>query len=169
MLAAGNIYTGKFGNTDGLGAYLDWGVPFTSRPQALKGWYKYQPKMIDMAKAPYESMKGQTDICQIQILLTDWDKPFTINTNTGTFVDVDNDPGIIAHGVLETSETMSDYEEFRIDLDYRDMTRKPTYIVITACASRYGDYFTGGVGSTLYVDEFELVYDGDVVKAPGVE
>ena len=169
VLAAGNIYTGKFGRTSGLGASIDWGVPFTSRPLALKGWYKYQPKAIDMVKSPYEDMKGQTDICQIQVLLTDWDKPFTINTNTGTFVDVDNDPGIIAHGVLETSETMSDYEEFRIDLDYRDMTRKPTYIVITACASRYGDYFTGGVGSTLYVDEFELVYDGDVVKAPGVE
>jgi hypothetical protein len=29
-----------------------------------------------------------------------------------------------------------------------------------ACAaSRYGDYFTGGVGSVLKVDEFELIYD----------
>ena len=37
----------------------------------------------------------------------------------------------------------------------------PTYIVISAAASRYGDYFTGGRGSTLYVDEFEFIYDPD--------
>ena len=161
VLAAGNIYTGKFGNTDGLGAYLDWGVPFTSRPLALKGWYKYQPKAIDMVKSPYENMKGQTDICQIQVLLTDWDKPFTVNTNTGSFVDFENDPHIIAYGKLEDNTTSSSYKDFTIELDYRDMTRTPKYIVITACASKYGDYFTGGVGSTLWVDEFEFVYDPD--------
>ena len=26
-------------------------------------------------------------------------------------------------------------------------------------ASRYGDYFTGGKGSVLLLDEFELIYD----------
>ena len=55
----------------------------------------------------------------------------------------------------------SSYKDFTIELDYRDMTRTPKYIVITACASKYGDYFTGGVGSTLWVDEFEFVYDPD--------
>lgn len=161
VLAAGNIYTGKFIATSGLGASLDWGVPFTSRPLALKGWYKYQPKAIDMVKSPYENLKGQTDICQIQILLTDWEKPFTVDTNTGTFVDFENDPHIIAYGKFETSASSSSYQEFSIELDYRDKTRTPKYIVITACASKYGDYFTGGVGSTLYVDEFEFVYDPD--------
>ena len=161
VLAAGNIYTGKFIATSGLGASLDWGVPFTSRPLALKGWYKYQPKAIDMVKSPYENLKGQTDICQIQILLTDWDKPFTVNTNTGSFVDFENDPHIIAYGKLEDNTTSSSYKDFTIELDYRDMTRTPKYIVITACASKYGDYFTGGKGSTLYVDEFEFVYDPD--------
>ena len=77
-------------------------------------------------------------------------------------MDFDNDPAIIAYGKLESSKTMSGYEEFRIDLEYRDLTRKPKYIVITACASKYGDYFTGGEGSKLLVDEFSLVYDGEV-------
>lgn len=161
VLAAGNIYTGKFGNTSGLGAYLDWGVPFSSRPLALKGYYKYQPVTIDMAKDPYTSMKGQMDICQIQILLTDWDQPFTVNTNSGTFVDFDNDPHIIAYGKMEDNTSSASYKEFEIKLKYRDTERTPKYIVITACASKYGDYFTGGVGSTLLVDEFEFVYNPD--------
>jgi len=56
---------------------------------------------------------------------------------------------------------MEKYEQFTIKLDYRDVTRTPKYIVIVAAASKYGDYFTGGVGSTLYLDEFEFIYDPD--------
>ena len=160
-LAAGNIYTGKFQGLEGIsGASLDWGVPFTSRPLALKGWYKYSPKAIDRTDDVHSYLKGQMDTCQIQILLTDWDEPFHVSTSNGTFVDFDADY-VIAYGKLETGASSSSYQEFSIELDYRDKTRTPKYIVITACASKYGDYFTGGVGSTLYVDEFEFVYDPD--------
>lgn len=161
-LAAGNIYTGKFGQIEGMsGASLDWGVPFSSRPLALKGWYKYSPVPIDKTDDAHSDLNGQMDICQIQILLTDWDKPFTVNTVNGDFVDFDNDPHIIAYGKLEDNTSSASYKEFEIKLKYRDTERTPKYIVITACASKYGDYFTGGVGSTLLVDEFEFVYNPD--------
>ena len=75
------------------------------------------------------------------------------------FVDLQNDPGIIAYGKLESDEAVADYREFYIPLEYRDKTRTPKYIVISCCASYLGDYFTGGEGSKLLVDEFELVYD----------
>ena len=156
-LAAGNLYTGSFGGLAGAGAKLNWGVPFASRPLALRGHYKYLPKTVNIGS--HAGMNGQTDICQIQIMLTDWDQPFLINTKEGVFVDVQNDPHIIAYGSLERQETMSGYEQFTIKLDYRDKTRTPKYIVIVAASSKYGDYFTGGEGSTLYLDEFEFVYD----------
>lgn len=157
-LAAGNIYTGKFGKVAGVGAELDWGVPFTSRPQAIKGYFKYSPKAIDMAEGPYKDMIGQTDCCQIQVLLTDWAEPFRISTSDGHFVDVEKDPGIIAFARFETDKITDGYEEFNIELEYRDLNRTPKYVVISACASRLGDYFTGAVGSVLCVDEFEFVY-----------
>ena len=163
-LAAGNIYTGKFieavMNPTKPGAKLDWGIPFGSRPLALKGNYMYKPVAIDQAKAPYTDMKGKTDIGQIQIMLTDWDEPFRISTASGEFVNVNTDEHIIGYGTMDLNET-SGYQEFTINVDYRDRTRTPKYIVIVASASKYGDYFTGGVGSTLYLDEFELVYDPD--------
>ncbi|MDE6148341.1 MAG: PCMD domain-containing protein [Bacteroidales bacterium] len=163
-LAAGNIYTGKFieavMNPTKPGAKLDWGIPFGSRPLALKGNYMYKPVAIDQAKAPYTNMKGKTDIGQIQIMLTDWDEPFRISTASGEFVNVNTDEHIIGYGTMDLNET-SGYQEFTINVDYRDRTRTPKYIVIVASASKYGDYFTGGVGSTLYLDEFELVYDPD--------
>lgn len=162
-LAAGNIYTGDFIGTVGSpfpkGAELDWGVPFTSRPLALSGYYDYRPETVN--KGSHADMNGKTDICQIQVILTDWSVPFRINTMNGDFVDIQNDPSIIAYGVFEDSRTMSDYEKFTIELDYRDTERTPKYIVVVASASKYGDYFTGGVGSTLYLDEFEFVYDPD--------
>lgn len=161
-LAAGNIYTGRFEGTVGgiipSGAALDWGVPFTSRPLALKGFYDYRPVAIDVAKDPYTDMKGQTDIGQIQFILTDWDAPFRIDTSAGTFVDVESDGHIIAYATLNLGQT-DGYQPFTLELEYRDMTRTPKYIVIVAAASKYGDYFTGGVGSTLYLDEFSFVYD----------
>lgn len=161
-LAAGNIYTGIFEGTVGgiipSGAALEWGVLFSSRPLALKGFYDYRPVAIDVAKGPYTDMKGQTDIGQIQFILTDWDAPFRIDTSAGTFVDVENDGHIIAYASMNLGQT-DGYQSFTLELEYRDRTRTPKYIVIVAAASKYGDYFTGGVGSTLYLDEFSFVYD----------
>ena len=58
------------------------------------------------------------------------------------------------------------WEEFAIDLVYRDLNRKPKYIIVVASASKYGDYFTGGSNSTLLIDDFELIY-GDSPKLLG--
>ena len=159
MLAAGNIFTGKFVKLAGMGAELDWGIPFESRPLALRGWYKYSPATINKVKDPYKDQMGKSDQCQILAFLTDWDSPFRVNTNTKTFVDLDNDPGIIALGQFNTSESSADYIEITIPLVYRSNDRMPGYIVIAGASSRFGDYFTGGIGSVLYLDQFELIYD----------
>lgn len=159
MMAAGNIFTGQFAGLAGLGAKLDWGTPFTARPIAMRGYYKYSPKTIDMVKAPYTDMKGQMDQSQIVVFLTDWTSQFRINTSNKEFVDLDNDPGIIALGQINTSDVDGGYVKFTLPLVYRDATRIPTFLVIAAASSRYGDYFTGGVGSVLYIDEFEFIYD----------
>jgi hypothetical protein len=161
-LAAGNIYTGKFvkaiTSLTNPGAELDWGVPFTSRPLALKGYVDYAPGTVNKTNAPYNSMSGKQDVGIIQVFITDWSAPFRISTASGKFVDTANDSGIIAHGSIDLSNT-NGYIEFTIPLTYRSTTRQPRYIVIAAAASKYGDYFTGSTSSVMYVDEFSLVYD----------
>lgn len=156
--AAGNLYTGDFGKIAGVGAQLDWGVPFNSRPLAMKGYYKYSPKAIDRTGNGMSSYKGTMDRAQIQVFITDWTAPFSVNTTDGRFVDFNADY-VIAYGKIESETAYSDYVEFTIPLEYRSLTKKPTYVVISAAASYLGDYFTGGVGSTLCVDEFSFVYD----------
>ncbi len=159
-LAAGNVYTGKFDKLSGLGAELDWGVPFGSRPLALRGYYRYSPVTINVADdKDYKDKLGQMDECQIQIFLAEWDEPFHVNSAKKLFVDR-NDKSIIAFSEFYTSEENLEYKRFTLPVVYND-NRIPTYIIISSCASRYGNYFVGGVGSLLYVDELELVYDPD--------
>lgn len=160
VFAAGNIYTGKYVKTIGVGAQLDFGIPFSCRPSSLKGYYNYTPSPIDKTRNQYAHLKGKNDCCNIYIILADWDKPFEINTTDGKFLDLQNDKHIIAHGeLLDDVGTGGKYREFEIKLNYRDMNRTPKYILVVAAASRYGDYFTGGTSSVLYVDEFSLSYE----------
>ena len=158
-LAAGCIFTGQMGkiNLSKLTATLRWGVPFTLRPKALEGYACYRPVSIDYANAPYEDRKGTMDQGHVFVLLTDWDGQFTVDPATDTFVDIDNDPHIIGYGKVTFDRTMTEYEKFTITIDYRN-ERTPKYVVIVGSSSALGDYFTGGVGSTLYLDEFCFLY-----------
>ena len=66
---------------------------------------------------------------------------------------------LIAYNKIETGETISSYRAFTLPLGYRDINKTPTYAIVACCASYLGDYFTGGEGSVMLVDEFEFVYD----------
>ena len=171
--AAGNIFIGHYIETTLFppGAKLDWGTLFTSRPLALKGYFDYTPKVIDKCKSQFKDLKSKTDICQIQVFLTDRTEMYHIDSGNNQFVDLNGDD-IIAYGSIESdvatstkSGLVNGYEPFTIKLEYRDLTRKPNMIVIVASASKYGDYFTGAVGSVLYVDEFSFVYDPSELEA----
>jgi len=43
-------------------------------------------------------------------------------------------------------------------LEYKDLKRIPKYIIVVASSSKYGDYMEGGKGSTMWLDDLELVY-----------
>lgn len=157
--AAGNLFAGQYLRTDGTDGVLSFGRPFTSRPTALKGYYKYTSTPIS-ATSLAEVPKGTPDTGTIYIALGDWDEPVEIRTKASNrkLFDV-NDSHIIAYGELLQQTDVKDWTAFKINLEYRATNRKPKYIVIVASASRYGDYFTGGEGSTLMLDDFSLVYD----------
>lgn len=159
-LAAGSVYTGSFKQIDGTNGILDFGRPFTTRPTKLRGYYQYRTADIDYANSELTDLKGRPDSCHIYIALTDWTAPYEIRTNPNNRQLFNKDADyVIAYGELIYSGTMDDYEPFEIELDYRDKFKTPSYIQITCASSKYGDYFTGGAGAVLYVDEFSLDYD----------
>lgn len=170
--AAASIYTGELDHLVGTkGAVLNWGVPFAGRPTSLKGWYRYDPVAIDNSKNNQPATapaKGEMDQCAIYWALTT--SVITVdNTDIdGTFPNWDTDSRVVAYGQLPISQctsTNGELVEFEIPVEYHSLTTKPTHLIICASSSRYGDYFHGGAGSTLYLDDFELIYgDTPTVK-----
>ena len=165
-LAAGNLFTGEFGFDPDhtLDGQLTFGRPFTSFPTALSLYYKYTSATIDQIGQNVGSLadlEGQPDMCHIYIALTD--KQYTIKNwsgNNGNYRQLfdKDDSGIIAYGEFISDESTSSYQRIEIPIEYR-ANRTPKYIIIVASSSRYGDYYIGGVGSKLWIDEMELVYE----------
>jgi hypothetical protein len=156
--AAGNLFNGQFVGLKGFtGAELAWGTPFTAKPKSLHGYYCYQGATINYADNDHASLKGTMDEGHIMILLTDWDAQFHVISTDKQFVDTDNDPNIIGYADLPTTGYSDKYTEFTLPITYRN-SRTPKWVVIVAASSKNGDYFTGGEGSTLYLDEFEFIY-----------
>ena len=163
FFAAASLYTGSFGKGSIPNAIVNFGQPFTSRPVALKGFYQYKPVVIDIVggNAPEGVKAGDMDQCAIYIALAK--KAYTINNgDLSSFINFKDDPNIIAYGELPSgAATEGDgYVEFNIPLKYKNLTDQPTHIIVVCSSSKYGDYMTGGVGSTLYVDDLSLIYDG---------
>ena len=170
QFAAGNIYTGNYQETimNPMGARINFGQPFTARPIALHGWIQYAPGEVNRGKdtnLPSDATLhlGDTDQNAIYIALSDKGAPYEVNNGKKQFIDFDNDPNIIAYGELPQAECVATdgWKEVNIPLVYRSLERKPTHIIIVMSASKYGDYFVGSDSSVMYVDDFELVYDGE--------
>lgn len=159
-LAAGNLFTGKYVATDGTNGILSFGREFSERPTKLRGKFKYTSTPISHTSSGFENLKNEPDTAIVWMALSDSSEPFTIRTNPKNLQLFDpNDPVVIAYGNVTYGYTVDTYTTFEVVLDYKSTQRVPSYIVIVASASKYGDYFTGGNGSVLYVDDLELVYD----------
>ena len=162
--AAASLYTGKFGALVGTsGAWLNWGVPFTSRPTALKGYMQYAPKAIDRVGSNLPAGtpgKGEMDQCGMYCALLS-ESLVVDNTKMNEFPNFETDSRVIAYGSLPAEQNVhsnNQWKEVNIPLVYRTLTKKPTHLLIVFSASKYGDYFHGGEGSTLYLDDFSLEY-----------
>ena len=169
--AAGNIFVGKYLATEGMDGVLGWGRPFNCpiRPKALKVWARYEPVNIthdDTSALPSVS-KGDPDNGIVYIaLVTDqtmsynsetW--PQIVKTSSSQLFDPSGS-NVVAYGehVFTSATTEPGLVEITIPLNDVNPSLTVSNIIIVASASRYGDYFVGGNGSLLYLDDFELVY-----------
>ena len=171
--AAGNIFVGKYLATEGMDGVLGWGRPFNCpiRPKALKVWARYEPVNIthDNTSALPSVSKGDPDNGIVYIALVT-DQTMSYNSETWPQIvktssssrQLFNPSGsnVVAYGehVFTSATTESGLVEITIPLNDVNPNLTVSNIIIVASASRYGDYFVGGNGSLLYLDDFELVY-----------
>lgn len=159
-LAAGNIFAGEYVKTDGTNGILSFGRPFTERPTKLRGYYKYHSAPISSVTTGFNDLKDRPDTCIVWVALIDSPEPFEIRTNPANRHLFDPEASdVIAYGNFQSGTDQSQWSQFEFDLQYKATNRVPRYILIVGSASKYGDYFTGGNGSVLYLDDLELLYD----------
>ncbi len=131
-LLTGSLSTGLFTvNVENPLQSMISGVPYKSRPTRFKGYYKY--------------MGVDGDSCEIRTTLSRW------NASEGK-------KDIIGEVVYRTTDLIEDYTLLDLEVVYF-MSGEPDTIDMVFAASAGGEYFIGGVGSTLYVDEFSLIFE----------
>ncbi|MBQ7516846.1 MAG: PCMD domain-containing protein [Bacteroidales bacterium] len=174
--AAGNLFSGYFAGLVGTaGGKVNFGRPFTHRPDSLKCWVKYHSGPVNHIgeSCPFPTEMGQNDEAQLFIALGNWDYkkyggspecPVQVNTTDMTTKFNPNGEAVIAYGeyTLDHSTVSASGEEVWVEIAvpfvYKDNFTVPTHIVISYASSRLGDYFTGSDQSILWVDDVKLVY-----------
>ena len=163
------MFTGNFVDIDGTNGILSFGQPFTAKPTKLTGYYKYTPVNIDYmeqwdSKVDPDLKSGDSDQCIIYIALC---------TKIMRYVQIRKVANCLTLTMLLSLLMVNQWRKEAVSGEEANGYKKvfqqisnigktdvtPSYIVVVAAASRYGDYFTGGKGSTLYIDEFNLEYD----------
>lgn len=163
--AAGNLFVGEYYKTNGTNGEIYFGREYDgSHPTALKVYVNYRPKAAEASGSKGGKLPtGALDKGQIYVALTtekvhiDTRYPDTGLWNTDASC-------VLAYGEKIFSENFGPdggLQELVIPIDYKASakTNKPLYLVIVCTASYYGDYFDGGEGSCMYVDDFELIYE----------
>lgn len=187
--AAGNIYSGYFykvvsiseGGTVHFGrTTADNGAQFVSRPTGVSFYVKYNSVEIDNDGGG-DLSKGEMDEGQIKVAIGKWENKYGGSAECPIAIftgDSGNPPahwnlktlsGTIAYcDMIFTQEHNDDgWMKVTLPLEYNNYTTTPTHILISAASSRCGDYFTGGAGSTMYLDDIELLYDYETSQLTG--
>ena len=167
-LAAASLFTGEFHGLIGTnGAKLKWGVPFTSRPSALKGYYNFKGGVVNRAKTTEAGAPASGERDAFQIFCAMLTEPLLVGGNVedgnykkSTAIDWENDPRIIAYGQMTQYDDSpaGTWQELNIPLTYHSTTQQPAYMLIVVSANKWGDYFHGCDSNVLYVDDFSFDY-----------
>lgn len=176
--AAGNLFYGKYLKTDVTDGVIGFGRAFDFperevKPVAVKMWVKYTPSNDWEGSTSYKPAGGYDEG---HIFITLFDAPdngdsdssyrgkygYVVRTKNSSRLFDKNASNVMAYGEkVFTEATAGDgLIEVTIPFEYyaAKANSQPTHIAVVCTASKYGDYFAGGKGSTMYVDDVEIIY-----------
>lgn len=162
-IAAGNLFIGTFDSPSALTNPLKatrFGKPFEHVPTYLSGYYKYKAGSEFTVKGqPVTDRKDQCDIYAVFYETTD-----EVRTLDGTnALTSDN---LISVARITNQQESDEWIHFYLPfvarpgktVDKEKLARGGYQLAVVFSSSIRGDYFEGAVGSTLYVDEVEVIY-----------
>ena len=163
-IAAGNLFIGSFDLSNALNdalASTRFGVQFYQKPVSLKGYYKY--KRGEEFTENGQVVEGRQDSFDIYAMLYEADDPsFMLDGANGK-----TDGSIVLLATIDQAEALETdtWTEFDIPfvsmngktVDMRKLSEGKYKLGVVFSSSIEGNYFKGAVGSTLWIDEVELV------------
>lgn len=171
-IAAGNLFVGNFNAKQATTKPLEatvFGLPFDRKPVSLKGYYKYEAGkefwqfVNNDRKQEYVFMPGVVDKGDIYAVLYESTSDMP-NLNGANILD---HPNIVAIARVPDVADVNEYKSFEVLFDYGVKGRKPFDIeklrankynlAVVLTSSINGAYFAGAVGSTLTVDNVEVI------------
>ena len=173
-ITSGSVFTGVFDLdvNDRIGS-TKFGIAYDKKPIYFRGWYKYAPgaKYIDGSSATKPAdiieMPDKLDECAIQAVLYE-----AVGADgediTLTGHDINTSDYRIAVAKLEDGTAKEEYTYF--DIPFTFLTGKvydetKTYKIAIVCSSsKEGDIFKGAGGSTLILDELEIIGEDVTVE-----
>lgn len=186
--AAGNIFIGKYVGTSGTNGLIGFGkeFPYTWKPKKIRFWFKGNVGSINQGSGAPNVSRGDSDVAQFYMLMcSNITGPHIVDTRkTDTFMPLDDikngtpeisyctkvdgvnsvndmtDGHVVAYVMWENTVSQPEWTMVELDITYVDKYagEKPVYLMLTASASKYGDYFMGSTDSVMYLDDIEFVY-----------
>lgn len=166
-ITSGSIFTGTFelDMQDRLNS-TKFGISYDKKPVYFRGWYKYTPgaTFIDGSNAttPEEVVECPelTDECSIMAVLYEA-KDAEGNEVTLTGHDINTSAYRVAVATLANGGAQSEYTYFDIPFSYLEGKTyeegKEYKLAVICSSSKEGDLFKGAGGSTLWIDELEII------------
>lgn len=164
-IAAGNIFIGSFDVSSALSDPLkaiQIGYPFLKVPKALKGYFKYKPGEVYKEG---NNVVDKTDRFDIYAIFYETDEQVQFLDGNNRF---ESDHLVkLARIQAEEAVATDNWKEFYIpfetvenrSVNTQKLAEGKYKVGIVFSSSIEGDLFNGAVGSTLYIDEVELIYE----------
>ena len=166
-IAPGCIFLGEFQGTNAMKKPLEatqFGLQIApAKPVAITGYYKYTAGEVytDKEKNIVENKK---DTCSIYAVMYEID-PNKANKLNGT--DITTSKRILLIADLKDPGEPAEWKEFYVpfksanekEFDYEKLMNNEYAIAFVASSSKNGDMFEGAVGSTLYLDEVQIIWE----------
>ena len=163
-IAAGNLFIGTFEVENALTnprKATNFGFQFYKHPIALKGYYKFKAGPVYTESGePQTGKKDRFDI--YAVMYEAEDNSFMLDgTNSLTSDKVVSLARISAEEALETDQWTAFNLSFKAqngkEISETELQKGKYKLGIVFSSSVDGAYFKGAVGSTLYIDEVELI------------
>lgn len=167
-IAAGNLFIGNFDLISALQDALKatrFGLPFYNVPTYLTGYYKYHSG-DQFTTADGAVVNDKRDICDIYAIFYETDENVKYLDGTNAFTS----PNLISVARIEKAkETGNLWTQFYLpfiskpgkSIDKDKLKAGKYNIAIVFSSSLEGDKFNGSVGSTLFIDKVQLLYNSE--------